>query len=221
MVKSQAWESRLPRCKPCLFQLLSSWLWTKGWLSSTIKGRSNAYISGQYVFEVNEIAYVQCLAHSMHLISIIIFLEQIVFIIKTLAPSNFLPSCGLAILSHTSWSSPPFFFLLQQLWSAKRIKYLEAALWILLIKVILSFLPFLEAWSQLARLMWKKTCGVSELVHSSMPAKSPHPQVCSEGCGWTGDRRHSFSVLYVTSQANGQHEPLWFCNVSLLLSTLD
>lgn len=25
---------------------------------------------------------------------------------------------------------------------------------------------------------------------------SPLPQVCSEGCGWTSDRRYSFSVLY-------------------------
>ena len=108
--------------------------------------------------------YVQCLAHSMHLISVIIFLEQIVFITKTLTPANFLPSCGLVIFSHTSWSStPPFFFSCYSNWRTKGIKYLEAALWILLIKVILFFLPFLEAWSQLARLMWRKTCGVSEL----------------------------------------------------------
>lgn len=52
-------------------------------------------------------------------------------------------------------------------------------------------------------------------VQGSPPAQSPRPhlQVCSEGRGWTSDRRYSFSVLYVTSQSNGRSESLWFCNV--------
>ena len=122
-------------------------------------------------------------------------------------------SCPHVVLSFSlilRGAATPLFFSCYSNWSTKGIKYLEAALWILLIKVILFFLPFLEAWSQLARLMWRKTCGVSELGTGLHACKSPHPQVCGEGCGWTGDRRHSFSVLYVTSQANGQRESLSF-----------
>ena len=67
---------------------------------------------GQCVLAENEITHAQCLLQIQPLSSVIIFLEQIVFIkLQSLVPSFFGPRMVL-LISHTQWSSPHSFFLL-------------------------------------------------------------------------------------------------------------